>query len=69
MVLFGTKPVVLFRNETGCRRFRRNAWQGEGEGGGEEGRGGDWTVGGEGGFTVYPVQEEEPTAQTMTRIK
>ena len=32
-------------------------------------RGGDWPVGGEGGFTVYPVQEEEPSAQTMTRIK
>ena len=30
-------------------------WQGEGKGGGEEGRGGDWTVGEEGGFTVYPV--------------
>ena len=44
-------------------------WQGEGEGGGEEGRGGDWTLGEEGGFTVYPVQEEEPSAQTMTRIK
>ena len=49
MVLFGIEPVVLFRNETGCRRFRRNAWQGDGEGGGEEGRGGDWTVGEEGG--------------------
>ena len=36
----------------------------------EEGkRGGDWTVGEEGGFTVYPVQEEEPSAQTLTRIK
>ena len=32
--------------------------KGEGEGGGEEGRGGGWTVGGEGGFTVYSVQKD-----------
>ena len=79
MVLFGTEPVVLFRNETDCRRFRRNVWQGEGEGRGKEGRGGGWTVGGEGGSTVYQVQKYElgeggggrevPSAQTMTRIK
>ena len=53
MFLFETEPVVFFRNETDCRRFRRNVRQGEREGGGEEGRGGGWTVGGEGGFTVY----------------
>ena len=54
-------------------------WQGEGEEGGEEGREGGWTVGGEGGFTLYPVQKdglreggggrEVPSAQKMTRIK
>ena len=79
MFLFGTEPVVFFRNETDCRRFRRNARKGEGEEGGEEGRGEGWTVGGEGGFTVYSVQKdglgeggggrEVPSAQTMTRIK
>ena len=52
---------------------------GHGEGGGEEGRGEGWTVGGEGGSTVYQVQKDElgeggggrevPRAQTMTRIK
>ena len=79
MLLFGTEALVLFRNETDCRRFRRNVWQGKGEGGGEEGRGGGWTVGGEGGSTVHPVQKdglgeggggrEVPSAQKMTRIK
>ena len=54
-------------------------WQGEGEGGGEEGRGEGWTVGGEGGFMVYPVQKDGlreggggrdvPSAQTITYIK
>ena len=54
-------------------------WQGEGEGGGEEVRGGGLTVGGEGGFTVCPVQKdglekregggEVPCAQSMTCIK
>ena len=28
MVLFGTEPAVLFRNETDCRRFRRNVKEG-----------------------------------------
>ena len=79
MLLFENEPVAFFRNETDCRRFRRNVWQGEGEGRGEEGREGGWTVGGEGGFTVYPVQKdglreggggrEVPSAQKMTRIK
>ena len=79
MFLFETEPVVFFRNETDCRRFRRNARKGEGEGGGEEGRGGGWTVGGEGGFTFYPVQKDElgeggggrevPSAQTMKCMK
>ena len=31
--------------------------QGEVEGGGEEGRGGGWKAGGEGGFAVYPDQK------------
>ena len=30
-------------------------WQGERKRGGVEGRVGDWTVGEEGGFKVYPV--------------
>ena len=44
MALFVNEPLVLFRNETGSRRFRRNVWQGEGEGGGRrEGEGfGQW---------------------------
>ena len=79
MVLFGTEAVVLFRNETGCRRFRRNVQQGEWEGGEEEGRGGGWTAGGDGGFTVYLVQKgglgeegggrEVPSVQTFTSTK
>ena len=54
-------------------------WQGEGERGGEEGRGEVWTAGGEGGFTACSVQkdglgeweggQEVAGAQTMTRIK
>ena len=28
MVLFGTVPAVVFRNETDCRRFRRNVREG-----------------------------------------
>ena len=45
----------------------------------EEGRGGVWTVGEEGGFAVYPVQKDGtgeegggrdvPSVQTNTRIK
>ena len=49
MVLFGTEPVVLFRNETGRRRFRRNVWKGVGKGEGEEGEKGRGEKGRRGG--------------------
>ena len=53
----------------GKARVREEGRRGGGEEEWMERGGGDWTVGGEGGFAVYPVQEEEPSAQTMTRIK
>ena len=69
MVLFGTESVVLFRNETDCRRCRRNVREGikkcpeqqltlqfNKERGRRRGKGMD--SGGEGGFTVYPVQKD-----------
>ena len=47
--------------------------------GGDEGRRGGWTAGGEGGLTVFPIKEdglgergggrEVPSTQTMRRIK
>ena len=69
MVLFVTESVVLFRNETHCRRFRRNVREGvkkcpdqqlklqfNNERWRRRGNGLDSEK--EGGFTVYLVQKD-----------